>query len=328
MASDVPTVRIDAHVHLSRWWPDVARTGYRPDLDYTVTGLLQEMDAAGIERAVVIQLFQAPSEREALAEGRELERAGAGRLLPVGTVDPTRGPASVRRTIAAMELETTLVGIKLFPGYRSFYPHDRRLEPVYEFAARRRLPVLVHQGDTLDGLGLLKFARPVELDEVATRYRDVRFVLCHLGNPWIDEAAELVYKNPNLYTDCSGLLPPPSSPFFGRAFRAAQARLDSALVATGLPGRFLLGSDWPLESFGAAVALVEGIDLSEEDRAGVLGGNAERLFGSAVAAVRAKAKLPPSRPPARPAPSVGRRNRGSSRAAGDGPRRDGGAHRV
>ncbi len=269
---------VDAHVHLSRWWPEVRRTGYRPDLDYSVQGLLAEMDRAGVDLALAVQLFQAPSEAEALGEGRGAHASSKGRLLPVATVDPTRGDEAVRASVEAMEREPKLVAVKLFPGYRPFYPHDGRLAPVYEFAHRRDLPVLIHQGDTLDGLGLLKFARPIEVDELAGAYRDVRFVLCHLGNPWIDEAAEVVYKNPNVYADTSGLLGPPSSPYFQRSTENARSLIERAVVACGMPERFLMGSDWPLEALSAAVDLVQKLDLTPEDRSAILGGNARRLF--------------------------------------------------
>ncbi len=255
------------------------RTGYRSDLEYTVAGLLHEMDRSGIDYALAIQLFQAPSEEEALAEGRALINEGHGRLFPVATVDPTKGRAAVAATVARMDAEKSLFGVKLFPGYLPFYPNDTRLHPVYEFAHRRKLPVLVHQGDTLDGRGLLKFARPLEIDEVAGRYRDVRFVLCHLGNPWIEEAAELVYKNPNLYVDTSGLLPPPTARYFDRAVDRCRERIFDAIVTTGLPERFLHGSDWPLEELGLAAQLIERLDIPEPDRAAILGGNAQRLFG-------------------------------------------------
>jgi uncharacterized protein len=271
--------RIDAHVHLSVWWPEVRRTGYRPDLDYTVRGLLAEMDRAGVDRALAIGLFQAPRETDALEEGWRWFSESRGRLLPVGTIDPTRGEASVAATLGAFDHDPRPVGIKLFPGYRPFYPHDRRLDPVYEFAHRRRLPVLIHQGDTLDGLGLLKYARPIEVDEVASRFRDVRFVLCHLGNPWIDEAVELVYKNPNVYADTSGLLGAPGSPYFDRALDHVRERVEHAIISTGRPDRFLYGSDWPLEALETAVGLIEGLDLSVADRAAILGGNARALFG-------------------------------------------------
>jgi predicted TIM-barrel fold metal-dependent hydrolase len=176
------------------------------------------------------------------------------------------------------EGDEQIAGIKLFPGYLPFYPHDPRLAPLYEFAHRRGLPVLVHQGDTLDRKGLVKFARPVELDEVAVRYSDVKFVLCHLGNPWVEEAAEIVYKNENVFTDTSGLLAHPSAPYFERMVDQCRRRLLAAVISIGSSERILYGSDWPLEELRVAVALVEGLDLSVEDRERILGGNARQLF--------------------------------------------------
>jgi len=274
-------LRVDAHVHLSQWWPEIRRTAYRADLDYSTTGLLSEMDRNGIAFALTIQLFQAPDEGAALTEGRRLFKESRGRLLPVATVDPTRGAASLNESLDRMEREPHLFGVKLFPGYLSFYPHDPRLGPVYEFALRRGIPVLIHQGDTLDGAGLLKFARPIEVDEVAGRYREVRFVLCHLGNPWIEEAAEVVYKNPNVYADTSGLLGPPTSLYFDRAIANCRERIERAVIASGLPDRFLYGSDWPLEELSTAVGLIEKLDLEDRDREAILGGNARRLWGLA-----------------------------------------------
>jgi predicted TIM-barrel fold metal-dependent hydrolase len=282
-----PIPRVDAHVHLSRWWPEIRRTGYRPDLDYTVAGLLREMDRHGIDYALAIQLFQAPSEEAALAEGRQSFAESHGRLFPVATVDPTKGGPSVATAVARMDAEPHLVGVKLFPGYLPFYPNEPRLDPVYEFARRRRIPVLIHQGDTLDGRGFLKFARPLEVDEVAGRFRDVHFVLCHLGNPWIEEAAELVYKNPNVYTDTSGLFPPPTARYFDRAVERCRERIYDAIVTTGSPDRFLHGSDWPLEELGLAAQQIERLDLPAPDLAGILGGNAQRLFGLPVRPARA-----------------------------------------
>jgi uncharacterized protein len=270
--------RVDAHLHLSQWWPDIRRTGYRPDLAYSVGGLLAEMDRNRLDYALAIQLFQAPSELTALEEGRSLYASSGGRLLPVATVDPTKGSESVSAVLSQLEKEATLFGIKLFPGYLSFYPSDPRLEPVYEFAHRRRIPVLFHQGDTLDGRGLLKFARPLDVDEVAGRFREVRFVLCHLGNPWIAEAAGVLYKNSNVFADTSGLLPPPTTPYFTAATERAREEIQGAIVATGAPERFLYGSDWPLESLELAVDLIESLRLRAEDIAGVLGANAVRLF--------------------------------------------------
>jgi uncharacterized protein len=271
--------RVDTHLHLSQWWPDLAHTAYRADLEYTARGLLREMDHNDIDVGLVIQIFESPTPEDALAESRTIFEASGGRLRPVVTVDPTRGESTVRNAIALWEGYKPIAGIKLFPGYLPFYPHDPRLEPLYEFAHRRGLPVLVHQGDTLDRKGLVKFARPIELDEVAVRYPDVRFVLCHFGNPWVEEAAEVVYKNENVYADTSGLLAHPSAPFFERMVEQCRRRVLQAIVSIGSADRILYGSDWPLEELRLAVSLVDGLDLPVADRAKILGANARRLFG-------------------------------------------------
>jgi uncharacterized protein len=271
--------RVDTHLHLSRWWPDIRSTGYRADLDFTVTGLLQEMDAAGIGRGILIQVNDAPTAREGLVEARKVVSDSGGRLRLVSTVDSARGSEAVEDLIALWDETPELAGIKLFPGYHPYYPHDRRLDPVYEYAHRRKLPVLIHTGDTLDPLGLVKYTRPVEVDEVAVRFRDVRIVLCHFGNPWIDEAAEVVYKNPNVYADTSGLLAHPSYPLFDRMVELCRQRLMGAILMIGSAERVLYGSDWPLLDLKVALRLVTSLDLPERDRAAILGGNAVRLFG-------------------------------------------------
>jgi uncharacterized protein len=274
--------RVDAHLHLSRWWPDIRSTGYRADIDFTVKGLLAEMDAAGIGQGILIQVNDAPTVNDGLAEVRELVSKSAGRLRLVSTVDPTRGPAEVAEQITRWEETPELAGIKLFPGYHPFYPHDPRLDPVYEYAHRRKVPVLIHTGDTMDPHGLVKYARPVEVDEVAVRYRDVPFVLCHFGNPWVDEAAEVVYKNPNVYADTSGLLAHPSHPLFDRMVELCRQRLLEGILMVGSAERILYGSDWPLLDLRVATKLVTSLDLPERDRTAILGGNARRLFGLAA----------------------------------------------
>ena len=98
------------------------------------------------------------------------------------------------------------VGIKLYPGYASFYLYDDRLAPVYELAARYKKPVTVHTGLTATDKALLKYSHPLVMDEAATKFREVQFVMCHFGEPWFTDAAAVIEKNPNVAADLSGLL--------------------------------------------------------------------------------------------------------------------------
>ncbi|HYA54558.1 MAG TPA: amidohydrolase family protein, partial [Thermoplasmata archaeon] len=274
MSARIP--KVDTHLHFTRWWPDIRRTGYRRDLDFSPRGLLHEMDRAGLDFGVMIQSNDAPNTRDGLVEAQKTVAGSKGRLKLVSTVDPTKTDPSVDEMISLWEALPNLAGVKIYPGYHPFYPHDRRLDPVYEYAHRRRIPVLIHTGDTMDTHGLIKYSRPIEVDEVLVRFRDVPIVLCHFGNPWIDEAAEVVYKNANAYADTSGLLAHPSYPLFRQMVDLCRTRVQEGILMVGSTDRVLYGSDWPLLDLKVAMSLVEGLQLPAADRAAILGGNACR----------------------------------------------------
>lgn len=120
----------DVHLHLSLWWPDLPRTGYRPDLDYTVPGLLAEMDTAGIESGLAIPVFEGPTPKESLQESVEKARASRGRLRPVATVFPgPEGRAGVEAVVATWDAVPDLAAIKLFPGTTPSIPTTRHWPP-------------------------------------------------------------------------------------------------------------------------------------------------------------------------------------------------------
>lgn len=137
--------------------------------------------------------------------------------------------------------------IKIYLGYTYKYAHDEVYEPVYALAEKYDVPVVFHTGDTDSTRAMLKYADPLTIDEVAVRHPKVTFVLAHCGNPWIESAAELAYKNPNVYLDGSAFL-------VGDMNRLPRAQVDRYLVE---PLRWILGyienadklmfgTDWPL----------------------------------------------------------------------------------
>lgn len=69
------------------------------------------------------------------------------------------------------------------------------------------MPVVIHTGDTYSEHGILKYAHPLNVDELAVANRDVTFVIAHIGDPWVMDCAEVIYKkNSNVYADLSGLI--------------------------------------------------------------------------------------------------------------------------
>src|SRR5690606_5898313 len=77
--------------------------------------------------------------------------------------------------LRALLQERRISGLKLYPGYEAFYVHDPRMRVIYELAAEFGVPVMIHTGDTFDPKGKVKFAHPLEVDEVAVDFREVTF---------------------------------------------------------------------------------------------------------------------------------------------------------
>lgn len=96
--------------------------------------------------------------------------------------------------------------IKIFLGYVKLLASNADYKEVYNLADRYDIPVVFHTGDTQDPKAKLKFADPLTIDEVAVDNPGVTFVIAHCGNPWYQSAAEVAYKNKNVFLECSAFL--------------------------------------------------------------------------------------------------------------------------
>jgi predicted TIM-barrel fold metal-dependent hydrolase len=134
---------------------------------------------------------------------------------------------------------------------------------------------MIHTGDTYDPKGKVKYAHPLEVDEVAVDFPDVTFVICHLGNPWVTDAMEVIYKNANVVGDISGL----TLGHFEERFEQYMLQVIKQVVAfAGDPSSLLFGTDWPISDLGSYLRFVRNLGLSEEDNELILARNAIRIF--------------------------------------------------
>lgn len=161
------------------------------------------------------------------------------------------GPEYVKKQAKLVEehfQNPQCVGLKLYPGYQRFYIYEDWMEPFYELAARYNKPVAVHTGLTASEDALLKYSHPFVLDEAATKFRDVQFVMCHFGEPWYTDAAAVIEKNPNVAVDLSGILEGkiPDFEAFTRKKHMYLERMRGWLEYLDCYDRFMFGTDWPL----------------------------------------------------------------------------------
>ncbi len=248
---------IDAHVHLN----DYEKSG-KP-LQAQVEALFAKMAERGVDHAVVITSYKIddgrPSAEEVLDTLCEDPRTSVVEGLRCTGDDPTDLDA-LRGRIEAGRVK----GIKIYPGYEPIGIDDPRLHPVFELAADTNVPVMFHTGDTYAKGAKLKHAHPLLVDDVAVDFPDVRFVMAHAGNPWFVDAAEVIYKNDNVYADISGLTLVKFETDFERLMRD---RLRDMIDYMGAAERKLMyGTDWPLVHMGPYIDFLESLDIGDDAR--------------------------------------------------------------
>lgn len=148
-------------------------------------------------------------------------------------------------------------GIKIYAGYSKYWLSDPMYRPVYELAQTYQKPVAVHMGLTAHPKAHLKYSHPLALDEVASEYRRVKFIMCHFGNPFLQESVAVLAKNPNVSSDLSGLLEGrvDMDDYF-QDYRGYTNMLRDWLCYVGCWDRILFGTDFPIVHYGDYIEFI------------------------------------------------------------------------
>ncbi len=260
---------VDCHVHLNNYHNEEVAS-----LDHSIELLLREMRRNRIDIALILSSYKVTPGRPDTATLVEATRPFKSLYIVAGI--PFFGDRSEQLDALRPGVEEGKIrGLKLYPGYEPFYPSDESLEPVYAFAKECQLPVMIHSGDTYSPGGKIKYSHPIHVDEAAVDHRDVNFVICHLGNPWVRDCMEVVYKNANVYTDFSGLV----LGDFDDRFESYMLKQVQEMLAYGVqPEKCLYGTDWPLASMESYLDFMEQLHMTQKERAMILHENAIRLF--------------------------------------------------
>lgn len=135
-------------------------------------------------------------------------------------------------------------GIKLMPMYGGYKPDSRELDYLWQYATKNGLPVLLHTGTTFIDKAPLECTLPRLLDNVASRFPEVRMVLAHLGHPYEGECIATIRKHSNVYADCSAL--------HYRPFQLYHSLM--LLQEYGVWNKLLFGTDFPFTTVDASLS--------------------------------------------------------------------------
>jgi len=228
--------------------------------------ILEYLDEQGVDYAVALAetnpLITGTISNERVAE---LCRS-SDRLIPFANINPYI-TADLAGELRHCVNDLGCRGLKLYPTYQHFYVNDARLYPLYDEAQRLGVPILVHTGSSNFRGARLKYGDPIHIDDVAVDFPELTTIMAHSGRGlWYDIAFLLAQLHRNVYMEITGLPPLKLPAYFPNLERNAD--------------KIIFGSDWPaLTDIRGNVAAVRSLELSEESKAKILGGNAARVLG-------------------------------------------------
>ncbi len=153
-----------------------------------------------------------------------------------------------------------MIGVKLWVAMRC---NHSNVDAIAERAADLGAPILQHTFFRAGG-NMPDESSPAHLAELAARHPETTFIAAHAGLNW-EMGIKALAGSPNVLVDTCGFDP----------------EMGYTEMAVGELGaeRVVYGSDAWGRSFASQMAKVRGADISDEDKARILGGNMKRVLG-------------------------------------------------
>lgn len=258
----------------------------------TVEHLFEQMDAAGVVRAMIVSWLPAAelvqeavdagqdadaARQSVVAQWRELNawavaavRDNPERLGCFVGLDPVLMGAELTRREARAGLAAGATGLKVAPMSVHKPADGPELELIWQLAVEHDVPVLTESGD-LSASGRGDYGHPRRFVQVVRSYPGLRLQMAHLGLFAEADTATVLQTSENVVTDTAMRLGASVTPeYTPERFAALLRRLGT--------DRVVFGTNFPLIDQRQHAAELRGLPLTDEEKYAIAYGNAARFF--------------------------------------------------
>ena len=243
----------------------------------TVSGLQASMQRAGIDRSVILPVATNPLKVSAMND-ISCELTGQKGLVYFGCIHPNMEGAEAELTRIAGK---GLKGIKIHPVYQDVDIEDPRFLRILDRAGQLGLSVVMHAGDDIGFPGVVRCS-PEMTARALRQVGPVKLICAHMGG----------WRNWDRVIDCLagtaamidtafslGAIAPLEEDYYKEEeLQLLKAEEFCQLVRTFGSDRVVFGTDSPWDDQAAALAAIRALDLTEEEKEKILGGNAQRIL--------------------------------------------------
>ena len=226
----------------------------------------------------------------------EIARKYPGRFIGIGTL-PLSDPAASAKELERVCRHLGFCGAMVFSNINGVALSDPRFLPVWETANDLGAVIHIHPTSPVGVEAMKEYwlmplvgfpldttlaAAGLVFSGVAARFPKIRWVLGHLGGA-IPYLVERLDRGFHAFAECRANIDRPPSTYL-REFYYDSVNFDPRALRLAVEfagaGHILAGSDYPhqIGSVPKMFSSIEALEVSEDDKAAILGGNTERLL--------------------------------------------------
>lgn len=234
---------VDIHNHV----------GLRVGKSQTGPELIQRMDRAGVDKAVMFPFIEQPDNDFIAQEAAKFP----DRLIGFACVNPwTKNAVSeIERAVKELKLK----GLKLHPVLHGFGMDNHSLmDPIFEKCQELKIPILAH------GCGDNAFSMPHQFEEMAKTFPKVTLIMAHAGfMQATDQARRAAKRCPNIILDMTS---------------TTSTEVAMGIEAIG-PERIVMGSDTPFMDLEVEMLKMKLVAPDPAVQKLIMGENTLRILG-------------------------------------------------
>jgi uncharacterized protein len=268
---------IDCHVHLNNY--DQINKNERKvlSLQERLNSLLDTMENNNIHYSILLSSYKIDLNRPSTSQIIDIinKNDNKNKIGVVGGFTIDNHTKEDIKNYKQWLKDDIIKGIKLYCGYEHHYPYDERYQIVYDICVEFDCPLMIHTGDAFSNRAKVKYSHPLNIDDVAVDNPELKIVMCHIGNPWITDCQEVLYKNSNVYADISGLI---VGDFTSSGEIHYADKIKEILNYVDSPHHLLYGSDWPISNMKSYTNFVQKLGLDKESYDLLMYKNAKSIF--------------------------------------------------
>jgi len=178
---------VDCHTHI--------------DFDANEPDFSGHLDAIKAVDACIVMALPGQNRQKANEQLARYVESHKNRMIGFGVVDPTDDKVDD----ALLWKMTDTLGLKGFVFYcaaHAFQPNHSLAMRFYGIAQELRIPIYFHGADLdINGSGILTYAQPHLLDEIARAFPELKLIIGSMGLPYLDQALAVIARHKNVFGD-------------------------------------------------------------------------------------------------------------------------------